>query len=203
MPPKTTGDKSRARLIAAMTDVARAKGYHATRVEDVCAAAGVTKGSFFHHFASRDAVGLAAAKGWRSDTAAFFDHAEFNAAPTAVARVLAYVAFRRALLMGDVASYCCYAGTVVTETFQSQGATFAEAKGAIDDHIAFVQGLVAAALTEIGRPSDTRALALSTFIQGTVQGALILAKSAGGAAPAQACLDELTRHLTQELKATP
>ncbi len=43
---------ARERLIAAARDEIRRKGYTATRVEDICRAAGVTKGSFFHHFSS-------------------------------------------------------------------------------------------------------------------------------------------------------
>ena len=57
----TRGVKARAaqvsgdRLLAAAVDVIRAKGYSATRVEDICAAASLTKGAFFHHFASKEA----------------------------------------------------------------------------------------------------------------------------------------------------
>lgn len=51
---------SRTRLLNATLKVVRAKGYNATRVEDVCAAAGLTKGSFFHHFKSKDELALAA-----------------------------------------------------------------------------------------------------------------------------------------------
>src|SRR4051812_25499922 len=46
--------KSQTKLLDATLKVVRTKGYNATRVEDVCAAAGVTKGSFFHHFESKD-----------------------------------------------------------------------------------------------------------------------------------------------------
>jgi TetR/AcrR family transcriptional repressor of nem operon len=41
---------SRNKLLDAAIDVVRSKGYGATRVDDIAAAAGVTKGSFFHHF---------------------------------------------------------------------------------------------------------------------------------------------------------
>jgi TetR/AcrR family transcriptional regulator, transcriptional repressor for nem operon len=40
---------------AAFTLVRR-KGLSATSVDDICAAAGVSKGAFFHHFKSKDAL---------------------------------------------------------------------------------------------------------------------------------------------------
>ncbi|MGH6869300.1 MAG: TetR/AcrR family transcriptional regulator, partial [Methylocella sp.] len=45
----------------AAMQVIRAKGYSATTIDDVCLAAGLTKGSFFHHFKSKEELALAAA----------------------------------------------------------------------------------------------------------------------------------------------
>ncbi|MEO8242758.1 MAG: TetR/AcrR family transcriptional regulator [bacterium] len=198
MAPREQGEISRAKLIAAMTDVAREKGYHATRIEDVCAAAGVTKGSFFHHFASREDLGLAAAEAWRQNTGTLFAEAEFNHPARPLDRLLGYIAFRRAMLTGPVALYACYAGTVVAETYATDLPVYPVASAAIADHITFIARHTAAALQDCGQP-PTRAHALSTFIQCTIQGALILAKAEGDATPALACLDELERHLKHEL----
>jgi TetR/AcrR family transcriptional repressor of nem operon len=48
--------------LAATIDLVRSNGFAATRVDDVCAAAGVTKGSFFHHFSSKQDLAVAAAR---------------------------------------------------------------------------------------------------------------------------------------------
>ena len=53
--------KSKTKLLRAALRVIRAKGYAATTVDDICHQAGVTKGSFFHHFKSKDELALAAA----------------------------------------------------------------------------------------------------------------------------------------------
>ena len=42
-------------------DVIRGKGFAATSVDELCQAAGVTKGAFFHHFRSKEELGVAAA----------------------------------------------------------------------------------------------------------------------------------------------
>ncbi len=42
------------KLLDAAVHVVRQKGYAATSVDDLCKAAGVTKGAFFHHFESKE-----------------------------------------------------------------------------------------------------------------------------------------------------
>jgi TetR/AcrR family transcriptional regulator, transcriptional repressor for nem operon len=54
----------RLRLLEAAMTLARQKGFAATSVDDLCAAAGRTKGAFFHHFASKDDLGVAVVDHW-------------------------------------------------------------------------------------------------------------------------------------------
>ncbi len=68
---------SRTRLLDAALRVFREKGYTATTVEDLCHAAGVTKGSFFHHFESKEALALAAIECWNDTTGALSAAAPF------------------------------------------------------------------------------------------------------------------------------
>jgi hypothetical protein len=53
--------ESKAKFLDAALHVIRAKGYSATRIEDICEAAGLSKGSFFHHFKTKEELALAAA----------------------------------------------------------------------------------------------------------------------------------------------
>jgi TetR/AcrR family transcriptional regulator, transcriptional repressor for nem operon len=58
--PETT----RRKLIEATLTLMLKEGFNATTVDEICAEAGVTKGSFFHHFKNKDDIGLAALKAW-------------------------------------------------------------------------------------------------------------------------------------------
>ena len=58
-PARVPRGEARARLIEAARSLVRRKGFAATSVDDLCVAAGVTKGAFFHHFASKEALGVA------------------------------------------------------------------------------------------------------------------------------------------------
>src|SRR5580704_10438990 len=91
---------SKRKLLEAALRVIRERGYSATRVEDVCAAAGVTKGSFFHHFDSKEELALEAAAYWDERTSGLFRGAEYHERTTARERLLAYVEMRKALLKG-------------------------------------------------------------------------------------------------------
>ena len=83
--------ESKTRLLDAALHVIRANGYSATRIEDICEAAGLTKGSFFHHFDSKEALALAAADYWIEGTSALFASAPYHAPSDPLDRLLAYV----------------------------------------------------------------------------------------------------------------
>ncbi len=55
---------TRAKLVTAAVGLILENGYHATGVDAICAKAGVTKGSFFHHFKNKDEIGLAVIDWW-------------------------------------------------------------------------------------------------------------------------------------------
>src|SRR5262245_32314759 len=85
--PTTTRSSSRDALLDAAIDVIRAQGLHATTVDDLCAAAGVSKGAFFHHFASKEALAVAAAEHWSTTTAQLFADAPYHHHADPAARV--------------------------------------------------------------------------------------------------------------------
>src|SRR5271170_7090600 len=105
--------RSKARLLDATIKLVRTKGYNATRVEDVCAEAGVTKGSFFHHFKSKDDLALAAVAQWTASAGDLFATAPYHGATDPLDRVLAYVDFRKTILTGELPAFTCFAGTLV------------------------------------------------------------------------------------------
>ena len=122
--------ESKTKFLQAAIRVIRVKGYTATRVEDVCEAAGLTKGSFFHHFDSKDELALAAADYWIEGTEAQFGSASYHELADPLERLLAYVDFRKALLTGELPDFTCLAGTMVQEVYHTTRRSARHATGA-------------------------------------------------------------------------
>ena len=136
MPIAEARHESKTKLLQAAIRVIRVKGYTATRVEDVCEAAGLTKGSFFHHFDSKDELALAAADYWIEGTEAQFGSASYHQLADPLERLLAYVAFRKTLLTGELADFTCLAGTMVQEVYDTHPAIREACNRSISGHAA-------------------------------------------------------------------
>jgi AcrR family transcriptional regulator len=110
------------RLLDAAVHVIRSKGYSAARVEDICAEAGLTKGAFFHHFPSKEACAIAAAAHFAANADALFDAAPYTLLPDPRDRMLGYIDFRKAILLGDLPQFTCLLGTMVQEAYDTHPA---------------------------------------------------------------------------------
>jgi TetR/AcrR family transcriptional repressor of nem operon len=186
---------ARTRLLAAAVDVIRAKGFAATTVDDLCALAAVTKGAFFHHFDSKEALGVAAADHWAQQTTAFFADAPYHRPRTPLARVLAYVAFRKSIITGDLVEHTCLVGTMVQEVYASSPAIRDACGASIFGHAATLEADFAAALRERKVTGAPSAASLARYTQTVIQGAFVLAKAGNDPALARESLDHLDRYL--------
>jgi len=186
---------SRKKLLDASLYVIRAKGYTAARVEDICEAAGLTKGSFFHHFSSKEELALAAAEYFSSFAESAFSTAPYRVLPDPVDRLLGYVDFRKAILQGELPQFTCLLGTMVQETYETHPSIRAACDRFIAMHAATLEDDIAEALASRGMRSDWTPSSLAYYTQAVIQGAFILAKAQQSAQVAAACLDHLHRYL--------
>ncbi|MGC1521445.1 MAG: TetR/AcrR family transcriptional regulator [Steroidobacteraceae bacterium] len=187
--------QSKAALLDAALSIIRAKGYTATRVEDICEAAGVTKGSFFHHFKSKEDLAIAAAEHWCVATGDVFASAAYRALPDPVERLLAYVDFRKALLKGALPEITCFAGTMIQEVYETHPVLRDACEKSIGEHVASLEADVEAAMRKYCVDPPFSAGSLALYTQAVMQGAFILAKAKQDAAVAADCLDHLRRNI--------
>src|SRR5450755_4349805 len=185
----------RQELLDAALSLIREKGYSATSVDELCAQAGVSKGAFFHHFKSKDALAIAAANRWSEMTGAFFETAPYHQHRDPLDRVLGYLDFRKAILKGEIAEFTCLVGTMVQEVYGTSPDIREACEASISGHAAKVEADIAEAMKRYRVSASWSAESLALHTQAVLQGAFIMAKARGGAAIAAASIDHLHRYI--------
>jgi TetR/AcrR family transcriptional repressor of nem operon len=186
---------ARTRLLDAALRLIRERGFAATSVEDLCTAAGVTKGSYFHHFKTKEALGVAAADRWIQLTSAFFAAAPYHEPEDPRDRLLAYVAFRRAMIVGEISEFSCLVGTMAQEIYMISPAIRQACGEAMFGHTATLEADISAAMEKYGIAGDWSVASLARHTQGVLQGAFVLAKAGNDPALARESLDHLDRYV--------
>lgn len=193
--PARNAADTRRRLQDAAVRVFREKGFVATTVDELCAAAGVSKGAFFHHFADKQALAIAGAERFSELADGLFGAAPYRDIADPRDRLLAYIAFRKMLLVGDLPDVTCYFGTLVQETFGTHPTIRAACDAGIRAHADDVARDIAAARALYAPDADWSPQSLALHTQAVLQGAFILAKAAGDTAVAVESLTHLERYL--------
>jgi AcrR family transcriptional regulator len=57
-------EETRAKIVESAARLFSARGFNAASVDDICKEAGISKGAFYHHFESKQALFLALLDGW-------------------------------------------------------------------------------------------------------------------------------------------
>jgi TetR/AcrR family transcriptional regulator, transcriptional repressor for nem operon len=187
--------ESKTKLLEAALRLVRTKGYNATRIEDVCAEAGLTKGSFFHHFKSKEDLAFAAAAHWGAQASRLFAAAPYHEASDPLGRLISYIEFRKALLTGDLPAFTCFSGTIIQETYRTHPSVSAACERTITEHAKTLETDIRAAMRDHGVRGAWTPESLALHMQAVIQGGFILAKATGSAQVAAESLDHLRRYL--------
>jgi TetR/AcrR family transcriptional regulator, transcriptional repressor for nem operon len=186
---------SRTRFLDVALKMIRTKGYTATSVEDICAAAKLTKGSFFHHFGSKEELGIAAADYWSKTTDTFFAAAPYQSIEDPLQRLLGYVDFRAAILRGELPEFTCLVGTMVQEVYETHPEIRDACDRSISGHAANVEKIIHEAMKQYRIKADWTATSLALHTQAVLQGAFILAKTKDGPEVAAESVAHLRRYI--------
>ncbi|MDO6965382.1 TetR/AcrR family transcriptional regulator [Rhizobium alvei] len=193
---------ARDRIIDAAIAAVRMRGYADTTVDEICAAAKVSKGSFFHHFRNKEDLARAAIDHWNRFTGAIFEQAPYQQDPDPLNRLLGYIDFRMAILDRPVEEFTCLLGTLVQEIYQTHPAIRTDCDDGMASHIALLMRDIEAAKAIYAPHADWDGGSIGYFIQSVLQGSFIFAKAQGDAAVVRSNLI-LLRRFIESLMSNP
>src|SRR5262249_48974551 len=107
------------KLLDAAEELMLAQGYTATSVDEICEAAGLTKGSFFHYFEGKEHLGQRVAERFFSSRKAIFQSAAFRQKKDPLERVFGFVDYLIDVSRNLTAVKGCLLGTLVQELSQT------------------------------------------------------------------------------------
>ncbi len=166
------------KILSAAFTLIRTQGYSSTTVDELCKHAGVTKGSFFHYFESKEDLAVKAAEFWSLVTGKLFESAPYHNHSDPLDRLLGYVDFRREILRGKIPEFTCLVGTMVQEAFEVSPKIRKACRESIFGHAETLEKDISEAKKLYSVKTQrwtSKSLALHT--QAVLQGAFILAKA--------------------------
>lgn len=187
---------AREAVVTAARELMTARGYVATTIDLICEAAGVTKGTFFHYFASKEEVAAAALESYCKQARAALQQAPFFSDPDPLRRFEGFIDFVIASTT-DPVKHGCLAGMFAQELSDTHPelrllcvGAFAQLREQVLELLTAVKAVHAPRSPE--QPSDLADHFLAVF-----EGAFVLAKAHQTASPMAASL----RHYSQYVRA--
>ena len=164
-------------MVEAMRTLLLSKGFAATTVDEVCEQAAVTKGGFYHHFSSKDAMGLAAIDSYFDDLVTALSDGPFASIGDPVDRVLGFVDHVAEVCRGPIVRNGCVLGVFALEVAERDESIQLALADRFRSMAVMISTLIAAAAAE--REVDVDADLLADHLLTVIEGAIVLAKAHG------------------------
>jgi TetR/AcrR family transcriptional regulator, transcriptional repressor for nem operon len=198
---KKRGEGAREKILGAGIDLFRRNGYVATTVDEICGRAGVTKGAFFHHFESKEALAEACLRQWDVGSAAMHEGASYRSIEDPVEKVLGCLDFYIALFGDPDLFKSCLAGTTVQEVSETHPALREAAHACFLHWQERFRALLDDACRSTHQELDTASLA--ALFMATIQGSLVLYKASRDDSVIRGNLEHVREYMRTQFSARP
>ena len=176
MKTETVSD-TKEKLLDAAQGLMLEKGFVATSIDEICEAAGLTKGSFFHYFENKEELGKVLVRRFSETMGAHFNEAACSCGSAdPLDRI--YACIDAAIEMSkDPKSKGCLVGTLTQELYESHPNIRSVCCESFAAGVRFFKKTLAEAKTKYAPRSPVDPEALAEMYLATVQGSMILMKA--------------------------
>jgi TetR/AcrR family transcriptional regulator, transcriptional repressor for nem operon len=188
---------TRDKLLDAAVDLMIGRGYEATGVEDICKSARVTKGSFFHYFDSKEALGKAAVERFYETMRGKFGGFPQLRQEDPLDRLLAWPDVVATLASDPASSRGCLIGTFAQEISGSHETLRRTCEGMFASTAGMLTSDIEQAVARHRPKAKINARTLADYMLAGVQGSMILAKARKDPAAVVETMAHLKRYLSQ------
>lgn len=165
------------KLLEAAVRLMSCQGFSATTVDEICAEAGLTKGSFFHYFASKDEIGEGALEHYSEQQREMFARAPFSQLADPLERLHGMLDFIGQNMGASDKVRGCLMGNLAQELAH----THPRIRACCEDKFKCIAGMVQAMLREAMAKHRPKAgfdpESVATLFVSLMQGSLLLAKT--------------------------
>ena len=165
------------KLVDAARELMLSKGYTATSVDDICTAAGVTKGSFFHYFTDKEHLGRVAAERFYADRVTIFEKAPLQDKTDPLDRVLGLIDFLIQVARSPQGVTGCLLGNFVQELAKTHPKIRDVCAECFDDQAERFQQFLNEAKAKYAPHAKWSTASVASHLIAVLQGGIILAKA--------------------------
>jgi AcrR family transcriptional regulator len=190
---------TRQKLIETATNLFAERGYNATGMADILAAAGVHRGSLYHAFPAKKDLLLAVLEGYRSGIGARLIAPAWAGVDDPIDRVFALLGRYRLFLTETGGRFGCPIGSLALELHDADAEVRAMLQANFDAWIGHVEQCFVEAGDRLPADLDRRALALFTLT--AMEGGVMLARTERSPAAFDTAIAQLRDYVDRLLAA--
>ena len=167
----------RGQLLDAAQRLILSKGFPATRVDEICEAAKVTKGSFYHHFKSKDELASALIDHYFDTLTAGLSEGDWPEKPDPVKRLQGFLDNAMRVVRGPLLRRGCLLGSFALDLSETHPDIRLEIEARLQQLAGVLEPLLREALREQGVKGPANAPALARQFVSVLQGSIVLGKA--------------------------
>ncbi len=153
------------------------KGFTATSVDEICQTAGLTKGSFFHYFESKEDLADAALHRFWQSQIDMLETGSFNTMEDPLECVYGYVDFFAMLMKNPDVPKSCLVGNLTQELSKTHPQIRTVCSENFSWHVEMLKQMLDKAKERYAKNADFDTKSLAEHFVSIIQGSFILAKA--------------------------